>query len=96
MSNIQRNKYFANPRLSLLYRNHNKVMNESLVELECALIVFPLICPLVLSDGIFVQQENAWMTTFGMDFVMESLMGDRPNDLERVPHYFVVISERDD
>jgi hypothetical protein len=71
-------------------------MNESLVKLECALIVFPLICPLLLSGGIFVRQENAWMTTFGMAFVMEPLMGDRPNDLERVPHYFVIISERDE
>ncbi len=36
------------------------------------------------------------MTTFGMEFVMEPLMGDRPNDPDRVPHYFVVIAERDD
>ncbi len=71
-------------------------MNESLVELKCARIVFLSICPLVLSGGIFVQQKNAWMTTFGMDFVMEPLMGDRPNGLERVPHSFVVITERDD
>ena len=71
-------------------------MNESLVKLECALIVFPLICPLLLSGGIFVQQENAWMTTFGMAFVMEPLMGDRPNGSEWVPHYFVVVVERDD
>ena len=36
------------------------------------------------------------MTTFGMDFAMEPLAGDRPNDPDRVPHYFVVITERDD
>ena len=27
---------------------------------------------------------------------MEPLTGDRPNNAERVPHYFVVITERDD
>ena len=57
---------------------------------------FPLICPHVLSGGIFAKLENAWMTTFGMDFAMEPLTGDRPNDPDRVPHYFVVITERDD
>ena len=36
------------------------------------------------------------MTTFGIDFVMEPLTGDRPNDPDRVPHYFAVIAERDD
>jgi hypothetical protein len=36
------------------------------------------------------------MTTFGMEFVMEPLTGDRPNDPDRVPHYFFVIAERDD
>ena len=36
------------------------------------------------------------MTTFGMDFVMEPLMGDRTNGLEWVPHFFVVVVERDD
>jgi len=71
-------------------------MNEFLFELDCALVVFPLICPHVLSGGIFAKLENAWMTTFGMDFAMEPLAGDRPNDPDRVPHYFVVITERDD
>jgi len=71
-------------------------VNESPVELEYALIVFPLICLLLLLGCIFAHQENAWMTTFGMAFVMEPLMGDRSNDAERVPHYFVVIVERDD
>jgi hypothetical protein len=36
------------------------------------------------------------MTTFAMDFAMEPLTGDRPNDPDRVPHYFVVIAKRDD
>jgi hypothetical protein len=36
------------------------------------------------------------MTTFGMAFVMEPLMGDRPNGSEWIPHYFVVVVERDD
>ena len=39
--------------------------------------------------------NNDWMTTFGMDFAMEPLTGDRPNDPDRVPHYFVVIAKRD-
>ena len=34
--------------------------------------------------------------TFGMAFVMEPLMGDRPNGSERIPHCVVVIAERDD
>ena len=36
------------------------------------------------------------MATFGMDFVMEPLKGDRPDDPDRVPRCFVVIAERDD
>ena len=35
------------------------------------------------------------MSTFGVDFVMEPLVGDRPNGTERIPHVFVVIAERD-
>ena len=57
---------------------------------------FLLIWPLLLTGCTFSRQENAWMTTFGMAFVMEPLKGDRPNGSEWFPHYFVIIAERDD
>jgi hypothetical protein len=36
------------------------------------------------------------MRIFGIDFVMEPLMGHQSNNSERVPHNFVVMMERDD
>ena len=72
------------------------ILNEFISESESKIFFFLSIRPLLFTGCIFAQEENAWMTTFGMDFAMKPLTGDRPNDPDRVPHYFVVITERDD
>ena len=81
--------------MSLLFRTQIKVMNESSCESECALLLFPLICPLIVSGCIFAFRKKAWITTFEMDFVMEPLTGDRSDGTERIPCVVVVIGERD-